>query len=181
MAHYIRLRGKNRTKIKVSPNLKVNRSTEAVVDIDNAATRRYINDHKGHFWSVPNYDIQITQQGTAVVATTNSGLVLRAPKDLVIKSVTAWSAVAPATNPIIVDVKRAGTALGTGTTIFNNAGARPTIATAAVESTGGTSFTSGASTALWSNGEYMRIEVAQVGSAPTGKDVTVQIVADLPI
>lgn len=181
MAHNVRLRGKNRTKIKVSPTLRVNRSTEATVDIDDAATRRYLNDHKGHFWSVPNYDIQITQLGTAVVATTNSGLVLRAPKDLVIKSVKAWSAVAPATNPIIVDVKRAGTALGTGTTIFNNAGARPTIATADTVSAGGSVFVSGAGTALWSSGEYMRIEVAQVGSAPTGKDITVQIVADLPL
>lgn len=182
MAHSVRLRGRNRTPIKVSRTQKVNYTTEATVDIDDASTRRYINSHNnGDFWSVPNYDMQLTQMGTAATAAADSGLVLRAPKDLVIKGVYATTAVAPGSQALIVDVKRAGTATGTGTSIFENAGARPSIAATEDMSTGGTSFVSGAATALWSQGEYMRVEVAQVGSSPTGKDVTVHVVADLPI
>lgn len=184
MAHNVRLRGRNRIKEKISTNVKISNKVQGTADLDDAASRRYINSHKGGFWSVPNTDVQITQMGTAAVATTASGLVLRAHRDLWIRSVSAWSAVNPATSAIIVDCKLAGTATGTGTSIFLNAGARPTIAIAtdSIANVGGTaSFAGSAAYVLWPKGTFLRVEVAQVGAAPTGKDVTVQVETQLPI
>lgn len=188
MAHYVRIRGKSHRRLKVNNNTKVSFKDEATVNLDDTKTQRYLHNVWGDFYSVPNYEMQLTQLGTATVATTASGLVLRAPKDLVVRGVVVTSAVAPLTNPIIVDVKKvpAGSATtdsGTATvSIFAGTANRPSIATAAFagSSVGTAAFGAGTSYVNWAKGSYLRIEIPQVGSAPTGDRVTVQILADLP-
>lgn len=187
MAHYVNIRGKSRTKKKVDNTQKVSFTTQATVNLDDKVANRILNTKYGDFYSVPNFNFQITQQGTAVVAGTASGLVLRAPKDLIVKGVYVTTAVAPATNPIIVDVKKtSGTAVGVtaaaGTSIFAGTANRPTIGTAAFagSSVGTAAFGAGTTYVNWRSGEFLRVELPQVGSAPTGDRVTVYLDTALP-
>lgn len=187
MAHYVTLRGKSRNKKKVDSTQHVSFTSEAIVNLDDAATKRLLDTKHGDVYSVPNFDFQITQQGTAAVAGTASGLVFRAPKDLIVKGVYVTTAIAPATNSIIVDVKKtSGTAVGVtaaaGTSIFAGTANRPSIGTAQFSgsSVGTAAFGAGTTYIAWNAGEYLRVELPQVGSAPTGNRVTVYLDTQLP-
>lgn len=84
-------------------------------------------------------------------------------KTRTIIGVRASVGTAPTGASIIVDV------LKNGTTIFTGGTDRPTIAISGTTDTGTPAVTS------WANGDYLTVNIAQVGSTIAGADLTVQV------
>lgn len=103
------------------------------------------------------------RSGTLVVATGQGRFYFESARTIL--SVRASVGTAPTGAAIIIDVKR------NGTTIFTTQANRPTIAINA--------FTSGLVTNMDVNtvaaGDYLTVDIAQVGSTAAGADLTVQI------
>ena len=83
---------------------------------------------------------------------------------ITISKVRASVGTAPTGASLIVDVNK------NGTTIFTTQSARPTIAASGVTATGTPAVTA------WADGEYLTVDVDQVGSSVAGADLTVTIV-----
>lgn len=81
-----------------------------------------------------------------------------------IDSVAAMVGTAPTGASIIVDVKK------NGVTIYGTAGNRPTIAAAANSATVGAHSVTSVTT-----GDYLTVDVAQIGSTVAGSDLTVAV------
>jgi hypothetical protein len=81
-----------------------------------------------------------------------------------ITNVRASVGTAPTTQSIIVDVNK------NGTTIFTTQGNRPTIAAGA-----NTDATSTPDVTAFAAGDYMTVDVDQVGTGTVGADLTVQV------
>lgn len=81
-----------------------------------------------------------------------------------IHSVTASVNTAPTGASVIVDVNK------NGTTIFTTQGNRPTIAASGFTNTGTPDVTS------WADGDYLQIDVDQIGSTIAGADLTIVVV-----
>ena len=192
---HVRLRGRNRGKIRIGSGAftsgtgnsfggnqpYIDWNTQATVDINDKVAGRVLNTKNGEFFSVPNTDHELSQMGTAAVVTTNSGLVVRAPKDLVVHGVYAVTGVAPANTPILIDVKQVATPTAAGTSIFAGTANRVSIGTATDNASSVGTANIPLANALWKKGTFLRVEIPQVGSAPTGSYVTVTIQADLPL
>ena len=157
--------------------------SQAVIDIDDKIANRYLNQKYGNFWTVPHFEFRLQQFGTAVVGTANSGLVLRAPKDLVVHDVTAMTGATPGSTSINFDVKLVASPTAAGTSIFTG-GSAPSIGTAVGSDFSYVSGTAAISNYYWAAGTFLRVEVSQVGSGSgnvTGKDLSVRIGATLPL
>ena len=223
--HVIPLRGKARRKIRVgkdypgSPGGNANLGgvptgqntapyidfyTQNSVDIDDKVANRYLVQKNGDFFSVPHSEFNLKQSGTAAVVTTNSGMVLRAPKDLIIRDVGIIAGLAPAGSAITVDIKVvpnptsasgtsifaggvAGTptlAVGSDWNFYNGATAaifNPSAARLGVTATTTTSGSAAYGSAFfWAAGSFLRVEIPTVGSAPTGNNISVRIGAGIP-
>ncbi|MWK39564.1 hypothetical protein GEV43_39915 [Actinomadura sp. J1-007] len=87
-------------------------------------------------------------------------------RPLTIGTVRASAGTGPAGQALIVDVHK------NGTTVYTNQAARPTIAAGQQTGTGGTP-----DAPVWSPGEYLTVDVDQVGTTTPGSDLTVTIVA----
>jgi hypothetical protein len=102
------------------------------------------------------------------VLTTGAGtnrLVNTTGRTLSINAVTASVGTAPTGASILVDVTK------NGTSIFTTQGNRPTIAIGAF------SGVSGVPELTWAAGEYLTVDVDQIGSTVAGSDLTVQVSA----
>lgn len=84
---------------------------------------------------------------------------------LVIKGVRASAGTAPTGASIIVDVNL------NGTTIFTTQGNRPTIAASGVTS----GLVTNMNVTAWPSGNYLTVDVDQIGSTVAGADLTVQV------
>jgi hypothetical protein len=81
-----------------------------------------------------------------------------------IRNVRASVGTAPTTQAVIVDVNK------NGTTIFTTQGNRPTIAAGA-----NTDATATPDVTTFAAGDYMTVDIDQVGTGTTGADLTVQV------
>jgi len=84
--------------------------------------------------------------------------------DLTIRSVRASLGTAPTTQSAIFDVNK------NGTTIFGTQSARPTIAAG-----GNTNKTTGMTVTTLADGEYLTVDVDQIGSGTVGANLIVQV------
>lgn len=84
-------------------------------------------------------------------------------RTLTIAKVRASVVTAPTGSALIVDVNK------NGTTIFTTQSARPTIAASSTTATGTPAVTTLA------DGDYVTVDVDQVGSLVAGSDLTVQV------
>ncbi|MUN41396.1 hypothetical protein [Actinomadura litoris] len=83
---------------------------------------------------------------------------------LTIGTVRASAATGPAGQSLIIDVHKSGT------TIYTTQANRPTIAAGQVTGTGGVP-----DVATWAAGEYLTVDIDQVGTTTPGSDLTVTI------
>jgi hypothetical protein len=81
-----------------------------------------------------------------------------------IRAVRASAGTAPTGATLIVDVNKGGT------TIFGTQANRPTIAIS-----GNTNKTTGMTVTTWADGEYLTVDVDQIGSTVAGSDLTVVV------
>jgi hypothetical protein len=110
--------------------------------------------------AVEVYTFAIT--GTLLVATGKSRI--HAEQPFTIESVRAAVNTAPTGASVIVDVNK------NGTTIYGTQGNRPAIAAGAFSGLGGA-----ASAGTFAVGDYLTVDVDQVGSGVAGADLTVTI------
>jgi len=210
MAHQIHIRGRARRKIRVGKDISgfggisgtaagqqgtiafTDFYTSTMIDIDDKVADRFLNQKYGDFWSVPHFEFNLNQYGTAATGSAGLGLILRAPKDLVVRDVNITTGVSPgAGGTIVVDIKQVPTPTAAGTSIFVAASAQPKIipgsvsnfvsGTASIFSTaiaGGSA--NGGSSFFWGSGVFLRAEIQGVGVSPTGKNIGIRIGASLP-
>ncbi|WP_433329943.1 hypothetical protein [Spirillospora sp. CA-294931] len=104
--------------------------------------------------------------GILSVRTGTSRLYNDVGRALTIGTVRASAAVAPAGQAIIVDVHK------NGTTIYTTQANRPQIAAGQVTGTGGVP-----EAATWAPGEYLTVDIDQVGTTTPGSDLTITVPA----
>lgn len=107
------------------------------------------------------------QPGTLTVSAGSNRLFNDTGRTLTISSVRANVITAPGGAAVIVDVKK------NGVTVFTTQANRPTIASGAT--TSGRVPNPDVNTIV--DGEYLTVDVAQIGSTTAGSDLTIQIVA----
>lgn len=105
-----------------------------------------------------------SRAGTIGVATGTQRIYNRTGRTLTLTSVSASVATAPTGQSILIDVNK------NGTTIFTTQSNRPTIAAATNEDVSGTP-----QVAAWADGEYLTVDIDQVGTPTPGADLTVSI------
>lgn len=216
MSHQVYLRGRSRRKIRLGKDVPANPpfggtgtpgnySTNSnaglanapyvdfyqsqLVDLDDKQADRYLNQKWGRFWTVPHFEFNVKQYGTAATGSATLGMILRAPKDLVVRDVTVTTAVAPATNPIKIDIKNVPNPTFVGGTSIFAAGSAPQIGTgsdyayvygtASIPPAGTANV--GGNTVNWPQGSFLRVEIQGVGAAPTGSNINVRIGGSLPL
>lgn len=86
-----------------------------------------------------------------------------------VQKVVAAVGTAPTGAALTVDCKI------NGTSVFAAAGDRASIAASAFVSTGGTPTKTDVDTAILKPGQYLTVEVAQIGSSVAGSDLRVQV------
>lgn len=106
-----------------------------------------------------------TMKGTLVTSVGTARYYNDTGAPLVIKGVRASAGTAPTGSSILVDVNL------NGTTIFTTQGNRPAIAASGVTSGKVTNM----NVTAWPDGNYITIDVDQIGSTIAGADLTVQI------
>ena len=104
--------------------------------------------------------------GTLIVAAGKSRVYNDSGRTLTILATRASVGTAPTGATLIVDINKGGT------TIFTTQTARPTIALSGFTAAGGTPAVT-----AWANGEYLTVDIDQVGSTVAGADLTVQVLA----
>lgn len=180
MAQEVFVRGLTRRKTRASNNASMG-TVAARVDLDNGPTRRVFSNKSTTAVVLPDVVAVLQKAGALATGTTTTGMVFRAPRGMKVWGVAAQVGTAPATQSIILDVKKAATPTAAGTTIFTDQNRRPTIAASGDSSTlGGTANagypgTATGVTADLNAGDYLRVEIAQVGTGTTGSDLSVQI------
>lgn len=155
----------------------VNGTAVATLDLDDGQTRRALQNERARFVVLPDLYPVLQVAGTVAISGTASGLVWRAPRAGKLTGVVAQAGVAPTGATLILDVKRVGSGsapTAAGTSVYTVAGRKPTIGTSAFAST--LNGTAGVpNNQDFAAGDYLRIEVSQVGSSVAGKDLTVQL------
>jgi hypothetical protein len=130
------------------------------------AAAAYSRGDHTHGSPPPPYAVLVLSQGGTISASPGTARIYNdAGRALTIMAVRASAGTAPTGAPLIVDIKK------TGVTIFTNSANRPTIAAGA--NTSG-KVTNMDVTAL-ADGDYLTVDVAQVGSVVAGSDLVVQI------
>ena len=116
-------------------------------------------------WETINMQALYTYAGTLVVGANALKIPNATGRTLKITKVYLIVGTAPTGAAVLVDIHK------NGTTIFTNQGNRPTIADGA---------TSGNTTTIevsdWADGEYLTMEIDQIGSTAAGSDLTVAVV-----
>lgn len=115
----------------------------------------------------PRTTYAFSKAGVLAVAAGTQRLYNDTGRTLTLVSVRASAGTGPAGAALTVDVHK------NGTTIFTTQANRPSIAAAAVTGTSGV-----VQVASWANGEYLTIDIDQVGSGVPGSDLTVTVVAE---
>lgn len=180
MAQEVNVRGIARVPFGAgsASNTTVSGSAVTTLDLDNGQTRRTLQNERARFVVLPDLYPVMQVSGTVATSGTASGLVWRAPRAGKLTGVVAQVGVAPTGATLIVDVKKvAGTAAPTaaGASVYGTVTARrPTIGTSQFAST--LNGTAGVPVNQdFAAGDYLRIEVAQVGSSVAGENLTVQL------
>lgn len=126
---------------------------------------RMSSDALSFAWTTINMQAIFTASGTLSVGASTIILPNATGRTLVISKVYLIVGTAPTGAAILVDIHK------NGTTIFTTQSNRPTIADGA---------TSGNTTTIevssWDDGEYLTMEIDQVGSTVAGSDLTVAVV-----
>lgn len=102
--------------------------------------------------------------GTLAVAAGTTRLYNDSGRTLTLTKVRASVGTAPTGAAILVDVNK------NGTTIFTTSAHRPSIAAGTQ-----TAVASGIDVTSWADGDYLTVDVDQIGSTVAGSDLTVQI------
>jgi hypothetical protein len=138
-------------------------SGKAVMYVLTGDSKPYLKNDAGRVSSleaIEAYTFSVT--GTVAVATGKSRIYLEG--NYVIESVRAAVNTAPTGAALIVDVNK------NGTTIYTTQTARPQIAAAAFTATGNSPAVT-----TFAAGDYITVDVDQVGSTVAGADLTVTI------
>jgi hypothetical protein len=177
MATYVRLRGLSRRPFRVSnssssSDVKISYGSIETVDIDDMQTLRHLrNSGEGRYITASDNYFELAIPGTIATSGTASGVVVRAPRDLVIKGVDA--AVGTNGGTVQFDVKYCTTAEGpnaAGTSIFGTVTAdRPTIGTGSFADS-----SNGVTNTTWAKGGYLRVEVAAVAGTATNASIIIR-------
>jgi hypothetical protein len=157
MATYVRLRGISRRPFRVDETHKLDFNTIQTVDIDNYLTQRCIRTYgEGRYITVSNndFDVSLGSGTVAVSGTTDLGVVIRAPRDLVIKEVTAFANSNSGSASVDLELIEADPAAGAGTSIYADLADMPLFDTGDVVTTPGS-----ATTTAWGEGEYLRVSM----------------------
>lgn len=169
MATYVRLRGLSRRPFRVSnssssSDVKIKYDSIETVDIDDMQSLRHLrNSGEGRYITASDNYFNLSIPGEVSTSGTASGLVLRAPRDLVVKNVDFMAASNSGT--VQFDVKVCATPNAAGTSIFGTA--LPTIGTGSYTASGSVAEST------WPKGEYLRVEVPAVGGTATNVSVTI--------
>ena len=171
MATYVRLRGLSRRPFRVSATQKINYSTIQTVDLDDLQTLRYIRTSgEGRYITASDNYFNLSIPAVATSGTA-SGVVVRAPKDLVIKGVDVT--VGSSTGTALFDVKYCAGTTGpnaAGTSVFGG-----TNGTALLLGTGTVAVSnSNVVNTTWSKGDYLRVEVPAVSGTATNAMITIR-------
>lgn len=109
-------------------------------------------------------DVSFSRSGTLTVATSAFRIYNDSGETRTITSVRASVGTAPTGAAILVDVNK------NGSTIFTTQGDRPSIAISGNTDTATPNVTS------WASGDYLTVDVDQIGSTIAGADLTVTVV-----
>jgi hypothetical protein len=178
MATYVRLRGLSRRPFRVvngqtSAEGKISYSTIQTVDLDDMKTlRRLRTSGEGRYITASDNYFNLSQQGNITATSgTASGLVVRAPRDLVIKGIDVT--VGSSTGTALFDVKYcAGTAgpNAAGTSIFGTVTAnQPLLGSGTVATSSGSVVNT-----AWPKGSYLRVELSAVSGTATNAMITIR-------
>lgn len=173
MATYVRLRGLSRRPFRVSnssssSDVKIEYSSIQTVDIDDQQTLRHLrNSGEGRYITASDNYFEVgkpSMGATAVANSTNSGMVIRAPRDLVIKGIDVFAG--SNTGTAQYDVKYCTAAAGpgdAGTSIFGTVTAnRPLLGSGTVGSSSGSVVNTS-----WPKDSYLRVELAAISGTVT--------------
>ena len=177
MATYVRLRGLSRRPFRLingvsSTEEKLSYSTIQTVDIDDQKTlRRLRNSGEGRYITASdNYFNLSSNPGTATSGTA-SGVVVRAPRDLIIKGVDIT--VGASSGTVLFDVKYCTSAQGpnaAGVSIYGTVTAnRPLLGSGTVATSGGSVVNT-----TWAKGGYLRVEVAAISGTATNAAISIR-------
>lgn len=177
MATYVRLRGLSRRPFRVSnssssSDVKIKYDSIETVDIDDQQTLRHLrNSGEGRYITASDNYFNLSIPGNLATSGTASGLVIRAPRDLVIKGVDAMVGANGGT--VQFDVKYCTPAQGpnaAGTSIFGTVTAdRPTIGTGSFADSSGS-----VTNTTWAKGGYLRVEVAAVSGTVSNASIVIR-------
>jgi hypothetical protein len=178
MATYVRLRGLSRRPFRVVNGLtsaegKISYNTIQTVDLDDMKTlRRLRTSGEGRYITASDNYFNLSQQGNITATSgTASGLVVRAPRDLVIKGIDV--SLGTNSGTVQYDVKYCTAAQGpnaAGTSIFGTVTAdRPTIGTGSFADS-----SNGVTNTTWSEGNYLRVEVAAISGTATNAAIVIR-------
>lgn len=127
-----------------------------------AASQDYVLARVGGAPSIQTFSLT----GIASVRTGANRVYNDTGRPLALGTVRVSAATGPAGQALILDVHK------DGTTIYSTQGNRPQIAAGQVTGTGGTP-----DVATWAMGEYLTVDIDQVGTTTPGSDLTVTIPA----
>lgn len=177
MATYVRLRGLSRRPFRVSnssssSDVKIKYDSIETVDVDDMQTLRHLrNSGEGRYITASDNYFNLSARGNLATSGTASGLVVRAPRDLVIKGVDATVGANGGT--VQFDVKYCTAAQGpngAGTSIFGTVTAdRPTIGTGSFADSSGS-----VTNTAWAKGGYLRVEVAAISGTVSNASITIR-------
>jgi len=121
----------------------------------------------GVSWGSQGFNSTFTFQGVLTVATGKSRIYNDSGRMLTITATRASANTAPTGATVIVSIKKNGVGIFAVTPAN-----RPTIAIGANTGSGGTPDTT-----AWAPGEYLMVDILQIGSTVAGADLTVQVYA----
>lgn len=151
-----------KTKMRVLTQMqKIATGTVATMYVDDMGLRIIEVPDAGSM-PVPTI-FPFSQSGTVSVKTGTQRLYNDTGRTLTIQKVRATLGTAPTGATFIADINK------NGTTIFTTTGNRPTIAISGNTATGVPDVTS------WADGEYLTVDIDQVGSTVAGADLVVQV------
>lgn len=173
MATYVRLRGLSRRPFRVSETEKIKYDNIVTVDLDDQKTLRHIRSSgEGRYITASDNYFNLSSRGNGTATSgTASGLVVRAPRDLVIKGIDVTLGANGGTAQY--DVKYCTAAEGpnaAGTSIFGTVTAnRPTLGTGVVAASSGSVVNT-----TWPKGSYLRIELVALSGTASNAAFTIR-------
>ena len=172
VATYVRLRGLSRRPFRVSETQKLKYDTIQTVNLDDQKTLRHIRSQgEGRYITASDNYFNLFSAGGTATTGTASGLVVRAPRDLVVKGVDVTVGTNGGTAQF--DVKYCTAAEGpvaAGTSIFGTVTANyPTLGTGVLADSSGSVVNSS-----WPKGSYLRVELSAVSGTVSNAMITIR-------